>query len=88
MRLEYLAYRELFLRISKLKTTGASDETLEKLKRGAILTEILRQDKDDPVSQEIQVVIFYAFNKKILNELETSEVKIFQAEALAFCEEK
>jgi len=40
----------------------------EKLKLGAILTEILRQDKDKPVSQEIQVIIFYAFNKKMLNE--------------------
>jgi len=50
LRLEYLQYREL-LRISKLKTSGHSDETLEKLKRGAILTEILRQDKDKPVSR-------------------------------------
>ena len=69
LRLEYLQYREL-LRISKLKTSGHSDETLEKLKRGAILTEILRQDKDKPVPQEVQVIIFYAFNKKMMNELD------------------
>jgi F-type H+/Na+-transporting ATPase subunit alpha len=79
LRLEYLQYREL-LRISKLKTTGHSDETLEKLKRGAILTEILRQDKDKPVPQEIQVMIFYAFNKKMLNDLEIPEVRSFQDE--------
>ena len=79
LRLEYLQYREL-LRISKLKTTGHSDETLEKLKRGAILTEILRQDKDQPVMQETQVMIFYAFNKKMLNDLTIPEVKIFQDE--------
>src|SRR6185312_684974 len=83
LRLEYLQYREL-LRISKLKTTGHSDETLEKLKRGAILTEILRQDKDKPVPQEIQVVIFYAFNKKMLNDLTIPEVKIFQEEILEY----
>ena len=83
LRLEYLQYREL-LRISKLKTTGHSDETLEKLKRGAILTEILRQDKDKPVMQEIQVVIFYAFNKKMLNDLTIPEVRIFQDEILEY----
>ncbi len=84
LRLEYLQYREL-LRISKLKTTGHSDETLEKLKRGAILTEILRQDKDKPVSQEAQVIIFYAFNKKMLNEVTIDEVRIFQEEIFEFC---
>ena len=83
LRLEYLQYREL-LRTSKLKTSGHSDETLEKLKRGAILTEILRQDKDKPVMQEIQVVVFYAFNKKMLNELTIPEVKVFQEEVLDY----
>lgn len=83
LRLEYLQYREL-LRISKLKTTGHSDETLEKLKRGAILTEILRQDKDKPVPQEIQVMIFYAFNKKLLNDLTIPEVRVFQDEILEY----
>ena len=77
LRLEYLQYREL-LRISKLKTSGHSDETLERLKRGAILTEILRQDKDKPVSQEIQIIIFFAFNKKMMNELTIPEVRVFQ----------
>ena len=83
LRLEYLQYREL-LRISKLKATGHSDETLDKLKRGAILTEILRQDKDRPVPQEIQVILFYAFNKKMMNDLTIPEVRIFQDELLAF----
>lgn len=87
LRLEYLQYREL-LRISKLKTTGHSDETLEKLKRGAILTEILRQDKDKPVQQESQVIIFYAFNKKILNELTIPEVRVFQDEIWDYATEK
>jgi len=84
LRLEYLQYREL-LRISKLKA-GYSDETVEKLKRGAILTEILRQDKDKPVSQEIQVLIFYAFNKKMLNELTVPEIRAFQDDILDFAQ--
>ncbi len=85
LRLQYLQYREL-LRISKLKTTGHSDETLEKLKRGAILTEILKQDKDKPVPQEIQVIIFFAFNKKLMNDLLVEEVRIFQDEILEYAQ--
>jgi F-type H+-transporting ATPase subunit alpha len=83
LRLEYLQYREL-LRISKLKAAGHSDEIMEKLKRGAILTEILRQDKDRPVSQEIQVIIFYAFNKRIINDLFIPEVQVFQNELFEY----
>jgi F-type H+-transporting ATPase subunit alpha len=87
LRLEYLQYREL-LRIAKLKTSGHSDETLEKLKRGGILTEILRQDKDRPVPQEIQIMIFYAFNKKMMNELAILEVRAFQDEILDYARKK
>lgn len=83
LRLEYLQYREL-LRISKLKTSGQSDDMKEKLARGAILTEILRQDKDAPVPCEAQVIIFYAFNKKYMNELTLEQVKQFQDEILKY----
>lgn len=81
LRLEYLQYREL-LRLSKLKTGGQSDEMIEKLKRGAILTEVLRQDKNNPVPCEAQVMIFYAFNKKFMNDLTMLQVKVFQLEIL------
>lgn len=83
LRLEYLQYREL-LRLSKLKTSGQSDDMKQKLKRGLILTHILRQDKDAPVCQEMQVVIFYAFNRKFMNDLTIEQVNIFQAECLAY----
>jgi len=85
LRLEYLQYREL-LRLSKLKTSGQSEEMKQKLKRGAILTSILRQDKDTPVCQEMQVIIFYAFNKKYMNDLSIEQVDIFQAEGFAFAQ--
>ena len=61
---------------------------LEKLKRGAILTEILRQDKDKPVPQEIQVIIFYAFNKKMMNDLTIPEVRVFQDELFDYARKK
>jgi F-type H+-transporting ATPase subunit alpha len=87
LRLEYLQYREL-LRISKLKTGGQSEEMVEKLKRGAILTEVLKQDKNDPVPCEAQVMIFYAFNKKYLNDLKVEQVQMFQSEILEFARKK
>jgi len=83
LRLEYLQYREL-LRLSKLKTGSQSDEMIEKLKRGAILTEVLKQDKNNPVPCEAQVMIFYAFNKKFMNDLTMLQVQVFQLEILEY----
>ena len=83
LRLEFLQYREL-LRLSKLKTSGQSDDMRQKLKRGAMLTAILRQDKDSPVCQEMQVLIFYAFNKQHLNELSIDQVNTFQETCLEY----
>ncbi|MFH0753713.1 MAG: F0F1 ATP synthase subunit alpha [Candidatus Omnitrophota bacterium] len=83
LRLEYLQYREL-LRLSKLKTSGQSEDMKQKLKRGAILTALLRQNKDAPVCQEMQVLIFYAFNKKYLNDSTIEHVNAFQAQCLEY----
>lgn len=87
LRLEYLQYREL-QRISKLKTTGQSEEAIAKLKSGAVLTELLKQDRDHPVSQEAQVLVFYAFNKKILHNFTIPEVNTFQDEILDFARQR
>ncbi|MBF0331798.1 MAG: hypothetical protein HQL17_07655 [Candidatus Omnitrophica bacterium] len=83
LRLEYLQYREL-LRLSKLKTSGQSEDMKQKLKRGAILTALLRQDKDSPVCQEMQVLIFYAFNKKYLNDFTIEQVNELQSQCLEY----
>lgn len=78
LRLEYLQYREL-LRVSRLKTSGQSEEQQQQLKGGEILSEVLKQDKDSPVRSEAQVVILYALKKKVLYELTIDEVKTFLA---------
>lgn len=87
LRLEYLQFRET-LKMSKLKTTGHSDETLQKLKSGAILTEVIKQDKDNPVPSEAQVFIFYAFKKKVLHEMTLLEVNEFQVKILEYARGK
>lgn len=87
LRLEFLQFREL-LRMSKLKTTGQTDEQLQKIKSGMILTEVIKQDKDAPVASEAQVMIFYAFKKKVLHEMSIPEVNEFQQNILEYARKK
>lgn len=87
LRLEFLQFREL-QRISKLRTTGVSEEVMQKLKSGEILTKLLRQDKDHPVTMETLTMILYAYNKKYLHRLSMPEIDLFQAEIFAFAQDK
>jgi F-type H+-transporting ATPase subunit alpha len=78
LRLEFLQFREV-KRLSKLRSGSQSDELVEQLKSGEILTLLLRQDKNMPVMQEGLVLIFYAYNKKYLNKLQVpDEINKFQ----------
>jgi len=83
LRLEYLQLREL-QRLSKLRSGGQSEEMQEKLKRGDILTELLRQDKDNPVPLEALVLILYSFHKKYLYKLSILEIRKFQLDIFNF----
>ncbi len=87
LRLEYLQYREI-LRVSKLKTSGQSEEAEERMKTGGILTELLKQGPAQPVALEALVLILYAYNQKLLHELLIEEVPEFQNIILAFAEKK
>jgi F-type H+-transporting ATPase subunit alpha len=87
LRLEYLQYREL-QRMSKLRSGAKSDDVQERLKSGEILTQLLRQDKDTPVTMEALVFILYAFNKKYLHKLTMPEITTLQEEILPFVQER
>ncbi|MCK5215608.1 MAG: F0F1 ATP synthase subunit alpha [Candidatus Omnitrophica bacterium] len=87
LRLEYLQYREV-LRVSKLKTSGGSDEAENQLKTGSILTELLKQGPAEPVQMEALVLILYAYNKKILHEMMIEEVIAFQKEIFDFFQKR
>ncbi len=87
LRLEYLQYREL-LRISKLRAGQQTEEMVEQLKNGAILTQLLRQDKDSPVSMEALVIILFAYHEKYLNRLTIEEVDVFQNQIFDFIKKK
>ncbi len=84
LRLEFLQYREV-MRVSKLKTSGQSEEVQNQMKGGEILTELLKQDKNMPIPMEAQVLIFYAYTKKFLHEMTIEEVKVFQTQIYDYC---
>ncbi|MDD5431537.1 MAG: F0F1 ATP synthase subunit alpha [Candidatus Omnitrophica bacterium] len=64
LRLEYTQYREM-LRLTKLRTR-LSKEASEKLQRGETLRQILMQSNNNPIPLEEEIVLFYAFKRKIL----------------------
>ena len=87
LRLEYLQFREV-QRMSKLRQGQQSEEQIEQFKSGEILTQLLRQDKDAPVTMENLVLTLYAFHKKYLHKLEMDEIEVFEAEILAYAKKE
>ena len=79
MRLEYLQIREL-QKSSKLRSGPQSEELQQKLKSGDILTAIMRQDKNKPVSLEALTLILYAFKEKYIFDLTPEQLDQFQEE--------
>lgn len=64
LRLEYVQYREL-LRLTKMRTR-LSSEVIAKRQRGETLVELFIQANNQLVSVEEGVMLFYAFQRKIL----------------------
>lgn len=73
MKLDYLQYLELeaFTRFStKLETTAQAV-----IKRGRVLKELLKQERLEPVSIELQLVWLIAFNDHKLDDLPPEALK-------------
>ncbi|MDD5421829.1 MAG: F0F1 ATP synthase subunit alpha [Candidatus Omnitrophota bacterium] len=88
LRLEYLQYREL-LRVSRLKAGGQkSEEGMDQMKGGELISEFLKQDKDDPVPMVKEILLFYGLGKKYFHQLSIKQVKRLEKEILAFANEK
>jgi len=75
LRLEYAQYRET-LRLTKLRTR-LSPEAMERMRRGEVLRELLMQTNNNPVSVEEEIILFYAFKRKILEAVSISAQKKF-----------
>ena len=72
LRIELAQYRELAA-FSQFGSDLDAD-TLASLKRGKILSEILKQGQYDPVPVEQQVVLLYAATNGFLNDLDTNDI--------------
>ncbi len=79
LRLEYLQYRDI-LKTSRLKAGGKSEESMEQMKGGEVLSELLKQDKDSPLDMEEEIVLFYGLSKKYFQSLNSSQLKKLQKE--------
>ena len=81
LRLDYIQYQEL-LQMTQLRTTALSKEAEERLKRGQAITQLLIQDKNNPIPMEAEIVFLFALSIGILDNLSTADIKRFQAEFL------
>lgn len=85
LRIDYLQYQEL-LQMSQIRASAMSKEAEVKLKRGAIITNILTQDKNKPVSIERQILMLYALSKGILDPYPPAQIREFVEEFYSFAQ--
>ena len=83
LRLDYLRYQEL-LQMTRLRATGLSQQAKERLKRGEAITQLIVQDKNNPVSTETQIVYLYTLGLGLLDGLPPQEIKKFKEEIYEF----
>ena len=79
LRLEFLQFREI-QRTSKLRSGQQSEEIAARLKSGQILTQIMRQGKNNPVRMEALVLLLLGFKKKHLHKLSPEQIDKFQVD--------
>jgi F-type H+-transporting ATPase subunit alpha len=82
LRYEYVQFRSL-QRLMRLRTK-LSPEATQQLQRGRALYELLTQEDNAPLSLAEEIVLFYAFDKKILEAIGIEQVKRFKNEFFAF----
>jgi F-type H+-transporting ATPase subunit alpha len=82
LRLEYAQFKEL-QKITKLRAK-ISDEMARKIKRGQTLSDLLVQNANSPISEIKEILIFYAFSREMLNDLNKGELRGFESTILDF----
>ncbi len=81
----YSQYRAL-LRLTRLRTKLSSDTT-QQLQKGAVLYELLTQENSAPVSVVEEIILFYAFECKILEALSIKHVQMFKNKFIQYLSE-
>ena len=83
LRLDYLQYQEL-LQMTQLRSGNLSKESEARLKRGQALTQLLSQNKNQPISVTAQIFFLIALNQGVLNPLSAKQIFKFKDEFLGY----
>lgn len=86
LRLEYIQYQEL-LQMTQLRSTGLSKDAEEKLNRGKALTQLLIQDRNNPIPTEVEITFLFALSIGALDNLSISDIKKFKYEFIGKIQE-
>jgi len=86
LRREYARYKEL-VSLTRVKTK-VSPEVEEKMKWGETLSDLFVQDKGKPLTLEEEIVIFYAFNRRLPQILEERNRKRFKKEIYRYLQKE
>lgn len=74
LQLEFVRYKELE-RLTRIRA-GASAEVEERLRRGRVLEEVLKQPENHPVPAEEQTIILYALKQGFLDDVNPEDVRV------------
>jgi F-type H+/Na+-transporting ATPase subunit alpha len=81
LRLEYIQYKELE-KLTRIKA-GVSETVERRLRKGRVVAEILKQDRNGPVPLEEQVIVLYALANGHMDDLMPQEVATWQKGLIA-----
>jgi len=73
LQLEFVRYKEL-VKLTRIKA-GVSAEVERRLKRGKVLEEILKQDANEPVAMDDQIIALFALQAGFFNGTEPADVR-------------
>jgi F-type H+-transporting ATPase subunit alpha len=82
LRYEYVHYRSL-LRLTRLRTKLSAEAT-QQLQRGRTLYELLIQENNTPIPLAEEIVLFYAFSRKVLEVISLEQVRRFKNDFFPF----
>jgi F-type H+/Na+-transporting ATPase subunit alpha len=84
MKLELAQYREIA--VFSQFDTDIDESTKQLLKRGALLTELLKQPQNNPLSIDKEIVIIFAGVRGYLDKIDLSEIGQYETKLLNFIE--
>ena len=73
LQLEFVRYKELE-KLTRIRA-GASSDVEQRLKKGKVLEELLKQDQNKPVPMHEQVLVLFAMQEGFLEHVEPADVK-------------